>query len=64
MSPTFDFQCREHGVTEVYVRPSDPDELIRCKVCNEPTQRMFPTPLVIYRGDGWAKKDRSSKGKS
>ena len=61
MSPTYDFECPACGIVEVYVRPSDDQGLVRCMKCGQPTKRLFPVPTVVYKGDGWAKKDREAK---
>ena len=61
MSPTFDFECLGCGIVEVYVRPFDDSNVPTCLECGQPTKRLFPVPTVVYKGDGWAKKDREVK---
>jgi putative FmdB family regulatory protein len=61
MSPTFDFECLGCGIVEVYVRPFDDSNVPVCLECGQPTKRLFPVPTVVYKGDGWAKKDREGK---
>jgi putative FmdB family regulatory protein len=58
--PTYDYLCPNghrfeviHGVTA--------DGPTVCPICGEgPVRKAFSAPSIVFRGSGWAKKDRST----
>src|SRR5689334_12328144 len=61
--PTYDYLCPNghrfeviHGVTA--------DGPTSCPVCGEsPVRKAFSAPSIVFKGSGWAKKDRSATSK-
>jgi putative FmdB family regulatory protein len=64
--PRYDYICQSCGhIVEVMhgVNDSGPG---RCERCGGEMRKLLSTPVIVFKGSGWAKKDRSSKpaGKS
>jgi len=64
--PRYDYICQGCGhILEVIhgVHDSGPE---RCERCGGEMRKLLSTPTIVFKGSGWAKKDRSSKpaGKS
>ena len=64
--PRYDYVCVKCGhIVEVMhgVNDSGP---ARCERCGGEMRKLLSTPAIVFKGSGWAKKDRSSKpgGKS
>jgi putative FmdB family regulatory protein len=58
--PLYDYICTNGHVTEVMhgVNDSGPAE---CPQCGAEMRKLLSTPAIVFKGSGWAKKDRSSK---
>lgn len=59
--PRYDYVCQSCGrIVEVLhgVHASGP---AKCEHCGGPMRKMLSTPSIVFKGSGWAKKDRSSK---
>jgi putative FmdB family regulatory protein len=55
---TYEYICKKCDlVIEVIVSMNNNKE-VRCPEDNTKMKRVFSTPSIVYRGDGWAKKDR------
>ncbi len=58
--PIYDYGCQNcghrfeviHGVND-----SGPSE---CPVCGGPTRKLLSRPAIVFKGSGWAKKERAS----
>ena len=64
--PTYDYQCPKCNevVKDIKVKLKDLDKtVVMCPICNAVTKRVIGTPLVVFKGVGWAKDgyDRSGQ---
>lgn len=58
--PTYDYKCGSgHEHTEVR-RLTEP-AISRCPECGEELKRVFKTPAVIFKGDGFYTNDKKPK---
>lgn len=58
--PTYDYVCRECGRSvEVMhaVHAAGPEA---CPSCGGPLRKAMSTPAIVFKGSGWAKKERAS----
>ncbi|MEP7361357.1 MAG: FmdB family zinc ribbon protein [Chloroflexota bacterium] len=58
--PLYDYMCTNGHVTEVMhgVNDSGPAQ---CPQCGAEMRKLMSTPAIVFKGSGWAKKDRSGK---
>ena len=59
--PLYDYVCHDCGhIVEVLhgVHDSGP---ARCERCGGEMRKLLSTPVIVFKGSGWAKKDRSRK---
>lgn len=42
----YDYNCEHCGNTELDILVKETDEVVLCKLCNEPMTRLFPTLTV------------------
>jgi putative FmdB family regulatory protein len=58
--PFYDYTCENGHIVEVMhgVHDSGPSE---CERCGAGMRKLLSTPAIVFKGSGWAKKDRSSK---
>lgn len=58
--PLYDYICDNGHITEVMhgVNDSGP---AKCDRCGSDMRKLLSTPAIVFKGSGWAKKDRSSK---
>jgi putative FmdB family regulatory protein len=58
--PLYDYICTNGHITEVMhgVNDSGPAQ---CERCGAEMRKLLSTPAIVFKGSGWAKKDRSSK---
>jgi putative FmdB family regulatory protein len=58
--PLYDYICEDGHMVEVMhgVNDSGP---AKCDRCGAQMRKLLSTPAIVFRGSGWAKKDRSSK---
>ena len=58
--PLYDYICTNGHVTEVMhgVNDSGP---AACPQCGAEMRKLLSTPAIVFKGSGWAKKDRSTK---
>jgi putative FmdB family regulatory protein len=58
--PLYDYICTNGHITEVMhgVNDSGP---AKCERCGAEMRKLLSTPAIVFKGSGWAKKDRSSK---
>jgi putative FmdB family regulatory protein len=64
--PRYDYICQSCGhIVEVMHGVNDLGPA-RCDRCGGEMRKLLSTPAIVFKGSGWAKKDRSSKpaGKS
>jgi putative FmdB family regulatory protein len=58
--PLYDYICENGHIVEVMhgVNDSGP---AKCERCGAEMRKLLSTPAIVFKGSGWAKKDRSSK---
>lgn len=58
--PLYDYICENGHIVELMhgVHDSGP---VKCARCGAEMRKMLSTPSIVFKGSGWAKKDRSSK---
>jgi putative FmdB family regulatory protein len=58
--PLYDYICDNGHIVEVMhgVNDSGPG---KCERCGAQMRKLLSTPAIVFKGSGWAKKDRSSK---
>ncbi len=58
--PRYDYMCTNGHITEVMhgVNAAGP---VKCELCGAQMRKLMSTPAIVFKGSGWAKKDRSSK---
>jgi putative FmdB family regulatory protein len=58
--PLYDYICENGHIVEVMhgVNDSGPQ---KCERCGAEMRKLLSTPAIVFKGSGWAKKDRSSK---
>lgn len=58
--PLYDYICTNGHITEVMhgVNDSGPSG---CPRCGAEMRKLLSTPAIVFKGSGWAKKDRSTK---
>lgn len=56
--PTYDYQCRKCNVIVEVLAPADGRTALRHEACGAKLWRVFSPPAVIFKGEGFAKKDR------
>lgn len=62
MSPLYDYRCARCKATREIAQAITDDRLIKCE-CGYWMEREFPRPSFVFKGEGWAKKDRKGGGK-
>jgi putative FmdB family regulatory protein len=60
--PVFEFECPRCETLETVVRSFNSDEVPSCQKCGIGMVIRWSAPSVVFKGSGWAKKDRSPKG--
>ena len=58
--PIYDYVCANGHTTEVIHGVNDPGPP-NCPVCGAPLRKALSAPAIVFKGSGWAKKERSSK---
>ena len=58
--PLYDYICTNGHITEVMHGVNDPGPA-ECERCGAEMRKLLSTPAIVFKGSGWAKKDRSSK---
>ena len=58
--PIYDYVCANGHTTEVIHGVNDPGPA-NCPVCGAPLRKALSAPTIVFKGSGWAKKERSSK---
>jgi putative FmdB family regulatory protein len=58
--PLYDYVCEDGHIVEVMhgVNASGP---AKCERCGAEMRKLLSTPAIVFKGSGWAKKDRSTK---
>jgi putative FmdB family regulatory protein len=58
--PLYDYVCANGHIVEVMhgVNDSGP---AKCERCGAEMRKLLSTPAIVFKGSGWAKKDRSSR---
>ena len=62
--PLYDYECRNcgHRVEVLHgVNASGPQS---CERCGGAMRKLMTTPTIVFKGSGWAKKDRSTAASS
>ena len=55
---TYEYICKKCDLVMDVVVSMDSNKEIRCPEDNTKMKRVFSAPGVLYKGEGWAKKDR------
>lgn len=58
--PLYDYLCTNGHITEVMHGVNDQGP-VKCGRCGAGMRKLLSTPAIVFKGSGWAKKDRSSK---
>ena len=58
---TYEYICKKCDLVMEVVVPMGSNKEIRCPEDNTKMKRVFTAPGVLYKGEGWAKKDRRSE---
>jgi putative FmdB family regulatory protein len=58
--PIYDYGCENGHVVEVMHGVNDAGPT-KCGVCGAPLRKLLSKPAIVFKGSGWAKKDRSSR---
>lgn len=58
--PLYDYICTNGHITEVMHGVNDPGPA-KCERCGAEMRKLLSTPAIVFKGSGWAKKDRSTK---
>jgi putative FmdB family regulatory protein len=62
--PIYDYACQRcaHQVEVIHgVHDPGPSE---CPVCGGPMRKLLSPPAIVFKGSGWAKKERASSARS
>jgi putative FmdB family regulatory protein len=62
MSPVYVYRCAKCGATREMLQSITADRLLLC-ACGFWMERSYSAPVVVYKGDGFAKKDRKKEAK-
>ena len=60
--PIFEFECARCETMETIVRSFDSNTVPTCWKCDAPMVIRWSAPAVLFKGGGWAKKDRTANG--
>jgi len=58
--PVYDYVCSACGHRFEVFRGRNESGPGQCPLCRGPVIRAFAPPTIVFRGSGWAKKDRRS----
>jgi putative FmdB family regulatory protein len=61
MSPVYQYQCPVCKVVDERIQTMDAPLTPRCEKCGCWMLRVISAPAVVYKGEGWAKKDRGGR---
>ena len=59
--PTYDYECRNCGNRVEVLHGVNDSGPTSCTVCGGPMRKLLSSPAIVFKGSGWAKKDRSTK---
>jgi putative FmdB family regulatory protein len=59
--PIYEYICKKCDLVIEKSMPMDSNAEVRCPEDNTKMKRVFSTPAVRYKGEGWAKKDRRNE---
>lgn len=62
--PFYDYVCQSCGNEMEVMHSVHAEGPSVCPKCGGPMKKTFAAPAVHYKGSGWARKERSSTGKS
>jgi putative FmdB family regulatory protein len=58
--PLYDYECRNCGHRVEVLHGVNDSGPTACAQCGGPMRKLLNTPAIVFKGSGWAKKDRSS----
>jgi putative FmdB family regulatory protein len=58
--PLYDYECRNCGHRVEVLHGVNGTGPTACEQCGGPMRKLLNTPAIVFKGSGWAKKDRSS----
>lgn len=63
--PIYDYACSSCGNRTEFIHAIDAPAPRYCPVCGteDSLRKVFVAPTVVFKGSGWAKKDRSSSSR-
>ena len=56
--PTYDYVCQSCGVEVEVLHGLNAPGPAACDICGGPMRKRLSAPTIVYRGSGWAKKER------
>ena len=59
--PTYDYECRNCGHRVEVLHGVNATGPTACEQCGGPMRKLMSAPAIVFKGSGWAKKDRSAK---
>jgi putative FmdB family regulatory protein len=60
--PVYEFECPRCEAFETIVRSYNSDTVPTCWKCDAVMVIRWSAPAVVFKGAGWAKKDRTPNG--
>jgi putative FmdB family regulatory protein len=61
--PTYDYRCNECGIFVAVTHSIFGSVVLSCLQCKAEMALQIASAPVVYKGKGWAKKDRKNGGK-
>ena len=62
--PFYDYVCSHCGRRTEVMHGIHAEGPTTCEVCGGPLKKALSTPAIVFRGTGWAKKERSAATKA
>jgi putative FmdB family regulatory protein len=62
--PFYDYVCTQCGRRIEVMHGINEDGPTTCEVCGGALKKAMSTPAIVFRGSGWAKKERSTAARS
>ena len=62
--PLYDYECRNCGHRVEVLHGVNATGPQACEQCGGPMRKLLTPPAIVFKGSGWAKKDRSTASAS
>jgi putative FmdB family regulatory protein len=59
--PTYEYRCNECGIFVSVTHTITGTVSLSCSQCKAEMALQIPAASVVFKGEGWAKKDRGAK---